>query len=673
MPSFALRHLLALAALTLLTAVLPPATHAAIVLGQARLGNVFLTTETVQIPLTCLGDEVSWVVTDFFGTTVKQNRTLPQNGAATITPNVGRPGYFELTMTEKKAGLVLSKKKTTFAVLTPFETTATASPFGAQTHFAQYLSTEPIELLRRAGIRHIRDEYYWRTVEATKGVFKHPQPYRDYMRQAAGAGIRPFLVFGFGNPLYETSYGEYTFPYTDAGRQGYANYVLNLLKTYGSQIREFEVWNETNAGTFVDGPATSNKAYYYARLLAKVHGVVKPARPDVKIVAGSTVPVAHGFLQKLFLQGAMRHIDAVSIHPYRGFAPGVEIDLAELRQLIRSYNNGHEKPIWATEYSLRIDTAEQQYEGATYLAQIVPLMLSQKLARMYYYLTSDDTVFPMRGLVSMRTDPKGKYTPHPTYVVYANVIRQLTGATYRSRHSSTSSSTYALRFDRGGQPLHVIWAMHPVTLRLYTSSTLTVTDMMGVARTYTPTNGVVHLQGSKYVKYVRGAIDSISESDNALFADSASGFSKTQGKNGWYYGTAGGTSYSPANFQPMTWKIWRDDNYRWVGANPDNFVTAHQLHPTGSYTIRRWVSNKTGTAKAFGEARRPAATGNGVYLALFVNGTKWYSRYIAPTQGITYSVSNIPIKPGTIIDFVVSNAGDSYNDATQFTASVLKQ
>ena len=45
-----------------------------------------------------------------------------------------------------------------------------------------------------------------------------------------------------------------------------------------------EIWNEVNAGTFIKGPATQDKAYYYAELLKTVYPAIKAARPDVRVV-----------------------------------------------------------------------------------------------------------------------------------------------------------------------------------------------------------------------------------------------------------------------------------------------------------------------------------------------------------------------------------------------------
>jgi hypothetical protein len=69
-----------------------------LVVEQARLGNVFLSDQVVQIPVRSAGDRVAWRVEDFFGTTVAEGTVTPSRGHAVIEPDVGRNGYFEVRL-----------------------------------------------------------------------------------------------------------------------------------------------------------------------------------------------------------------------------------------------------------------------------------------------------------------------------------------------------------------------------------------------------------------------------------------------------------------------------------------------------------------------------------------------------------------------------------------------
>lgn len=644
--------------------------------SQTKLGNIFLTTERVQIPISCSENEVSWSVTDYLGEIVKQGTLTPEGGSALIQPDLGRCGYFDLQITEKSNGNTLATAGTTFAVLTPINIANMAdSPFGAQTHFAQYNDPEVLTALARAGIAHVRDEQYWSAIETQLGVYAYPTQFINYMRVLATQRISPLVTLDWSNSLYDHESGQFTAPHTENGRKGYANYGLNLLNHYGSQVKSVEIWNEYNAGTFIQGPATSNKPYYYYLMLKEVYESIKAAHPDVTVVAGATVPIAAGFLRDTFNHGAMPYLDAVSIHPYRSTPDGIDLEISELRELIRSYNNGQDKPIWATEFNLGADNVSGQFDEAPYLAQITTLMLIQKVQRIYYYLTVDDENFPYWGLVSSASDAKGKYTPHPSYVAYANVIRELYGATFKSRYPGTSPSTYGFKFQRGNDELSVLWSNQPVSVSLETSSSLVVTDIMGQETTLKPVKGAVELNLTKNVQYVKGSIDSVTEGANNLLADSVSGYSKTPGQNGWYYGYAdieSTSAYDPSQFRQMTWGIWGNDSYRWLGTSTYHFASADQMHPSNAWAIRRWVSNIAGTVTLSGMASRGDG-GDGVNIRIFVDGSEVYSRHLAPGQTIAYSVPDVVVNVGSKIDFTVNQGSESSLDVTQFTSLVTLQ
>jgi hypothetical protein len=295
--------------------------------------------------------------------------------------------------------------------------------------------------------------------------------------------------------------------------------------------------------------------------------------------------------------------------------------------------------------------------------------------RIYYYLSVDDGNFPYWGLVSSASDAKGKYVPHPSYVAYANIIRQLYGATFQSRYPGTSPSTYAFKFQRGSKPLSVFWSNHPISVSLETASSLVVTDIMGQQTIVKPVNGAVELNLTKNVQYVEGAIDSVTESASNLLADSVSGYSKTPGQNGWYYGYAEPDStaaYDPSQFQQMTWGIWGHDSYRWLGTSRYHFASADQMHPSDAWTIRRWVSNVTGMVTLSGITSRGDG-GDGVNIRIFVDGREVYSRHLAPGEAIDYRVPDVVVYVGSKIDFTVSQGGESSFDVTQFTSLVTFQ
>jgi hypothetical protein len=651
----------------------PSLAPAAITLEQAKTGNIFLSTETVTVPLRCDGDRVEWSATDFSGAVVRSGFVTPSGGSAVISPSLGRRGYFELRLTEKKAGNTISAKSTNFAVITPLGLTGTdVSPFGVQTHSAQGGDQRAYALLARAGIVHFRDEQYWEHIERQKGVYTYPAAFTDFMAKGAASGMQPFITLDWSNPYYDYSAGMFTAPHSDAGRAGYAEYGAEIVRKYPA-LKHVEIWNEYNAGTFITGPATTNKPYYYKRMLETAAGRIRATRPDVKIVAGGTVPVTHGFLRDVFAQGAMPFLDVVSVHPYRKTPEGIDSEIAELRELIKRNNGGAEKPVWASEFSHEVNSPADQKEAATYLAQIVTLMLSQKVERMYYYLGVDDAAFPHRGLLAAANDPRGPLVPHPAYVAYANLIRQLKGCSFHSRFSGTASSTYAFRFQNGTTSMNVLWAARPVVVALKTTSSVVVTDIMGQSRAVSPNGGVVKIQLGRDAQYVRGPVSAVIEQGNTLLADSLSGYSATQGANGWSYGSAdvGAGPYSPERFTPMRWDYAGDNAVCWL-ANVWHFVAVEQMHPSSAWAVRRWTSNTAGTVTLKCRLSR-AGGGDGVGINVYVDGTHVYSRILRPDESDVFDITNCVVNVGSKIDFTVNQNGESSYDSTGFSVQIVRQ
>ena len=467
-----------------------PTAHSRIQVQSGQLGNLFLTDQIVRIPLTSNGTRISWKVTDYFGNMVREGRQALTNKRAVIQPGMIGVGYFDLTLTEYRGTEVTSTLNTSFAVLPPVEVSG-GSPFGVMTHFAQYHDPAIIPLLAKSGLIHFRDEQYWSWLEQQKGVYEYPEKYVDYMASARATGLQPLIDLTWSNPFYDYDDGDYTLPHSEAGKVGYINYALELLRHYGDQIKCVEIWNEVNAGTFIKGPATQDKAYYYGELLKAVYPALKAARPDVSVLAGATVPIAHGFFRDLFSHGAGPFLDVVSVHPY-GSLESLPLEISELRNLMEQENGGVLKPIWVTEFGLDASSEKERKAAASHLAQVAPLMLSAGVERMYYYLAMDDDLFPYRGLVGANGDVRGSFRPHPVLVAYAILIRQLSGAAYHSRFN-TSPSTYALRFQRGAEQVSVLWSNHPVTVSLETSSPLRIVDIMGGTATMEPDSAGVQL------------------------------------------------------------------------------------------------------------------------------------------------------------------------------------
>lgn len=485
--------------------------------APVTLGNIFLKGEPVRLPVRTKADRLDYAITDFYNTIVEAGSVEVKEHQATVEPALPGLGHFVASMELRAGGKLMAKKELHFAVIEPIDFGSVRnSPFGVCTHFSTGWKTDLIPLLVRAGIPSVRDEVPWDRVEANKGTYTFDR-FDAYLKELAQHGIDPLLIMCFANKHHDQGLT----PHTPAGCEAYARYGQEILKHYGEQIKWIEVWNEYN-GTWCKGPAAKARSQYYAQMIRHAFPRLKEIRPDVVVLGCGTVLAPLPYLGGIFKHGGLEHMDRVVIHPYRGKPEGVERDLAELNELIAKYNDGRPKKVWATEYGTQ-EKGDRQW-SAQYHVRLGALMLSQGVERMYKYLLKDTRDFPNMGLLPVELDERGPYSPTPSYVAMAVMIRQLHDAVFQAREAASRySRAYVLRFDKPGQgPLRVAWARYPQDVRLHTQSALTVTDIMGNARTYSPKEGLVLLTLDETPVYVAGAVDQVGEvpSRKAVLTDS---------------------------------------------------------------------------------------------------------------------------------------------------------
>ncbi len=658
-----------------------------LVLSQAKLGNIFLSTETVEIPLQTTGDQISWTAKDFFGvSTTGPLITVPANGLAVIAPALGRPGYFDLRVTALRAGSPVASADTTFAVVAPSNvSTMHDSPFGVMTHFAHGWTTEILQLLARGGVAHFRDEQYWQNVEPTRTTpatytFTNYQP---YMTAASGLGLNPFVVLDFANSNYDGG----SSPHTADGRTGYANYCTALLNHYGSQIDSVAIWNEYN-GSFSSGPATADRPFHYTEMLKTAYTAIKAARPDVRVVGGACVPVPLPWYEDLFAKGAQDYMDVLDAHPYRSIPEGVESDFALLRSLSASYNHGNgPKPIWATECGAPDPVNQGRQDMARYLVRLMTLMRTAGVERAFWYLAFDYDGYAT-GLVRSPTDPLGRHVPSSAFPAYANLIQQLYGATYVGREN-TDARTRFYRFQRGASDVRVVWSsVGTAQLALTTSTPLTLINIMGESTVLQPTNGAIALTADTTPYYLVGSVAAVRElGRDAIVADTVRDFSGIQGTtNGtWSYGNGFfpvGSAYDPASLTPMNYTrtlygYEYNSFYGFAkidanGGHPSARTGYAVVHPV--WTVRRWLSNVAATARITGTVVRASPYGDGTGARVYVDGSLVYSNIVGGGgAGATVHIDfTTPIQVGSKVDFVLTPGSgiDTDFDYVDFRAQV---
>lgn len=492
----------------------------ALEIKQTKPGNVFRkNTDPAAFEILTQGDTVTWSVYDYWGSKVAgQTESVVEGDKVVSLPDL-ETGYYTFNVTALKSGSLIKSATNAFAVLPSDDAADVDSPFGMSAHYGKSWDPETIPLLQKAGVKNVRDELYWNDVETSPGVYEFNERNETYMSALQSHKLNPFIIFTYINPFYDNN----STPYTDAGREGFANYGKAILQHYDN-LKWVEVYNEFNYELFGDqgdGPADSQPEYYF-ELLKKTYETVKAEAPDVVVVGAVTSGVPMDWLTDLFELGGLEYMDVVSVHPYHyPNAPEVLTDeISRLQNLIREYNGGELKPVWFTEIGW--PTYQSQQFGisedvqADYIVRMHVVSIASGIEKIFWYdfmndgleVTYNEHNF---GIIRNSDDPLGSYAPKPAYASYSVMTRQLTGADYINKED-IGDGIYSYVFRSGDTNTRVIWSTETKNIKVKAKDPVQVIDMMGVEETLYPSlGGYVYLTVSGSPVYIQGDVDEISE------------------------------------------------------------------------------------------------------------------------------------------------------------------
>ena len=654
---------------------------------QAKLGNIFYDTETVEIWCSVSPGvaSVSWTINDYWKKEVKSGTTKSEDigDMVIIKPEVNQLGFYEINITAGAATFL-----TSFAVVADNSNISAESRFGAMTHFGIGWNTDIIPLIAKCGIKHIRDEMPWANLETTKNVYEFIHGdvnYDAYMKKLEANKIDVLMIMAFGNPrLYDNrDNSNFSTPYTDNGRLGYANYGKAILNNYAFQIIGLDVWNEYNGG-FCTSPATNDRPAYYTAMLKNVNDVVHPTFSGIPLVGTACVGVPKGYLHDIFIKpGAHAAMDKVSIHPY-SYLKSSESELNWLKKEILTTNGGTNKPIWATEFGNIWDFQTDRYKVASYNIAKALYMCTAGVEKMFVYLFRDYNEFAGLGLVKDENAIGGKYTPNPCYPAYSNLIKQMNGAIFTSKENLGSTSwANVYKYNRNGNELRTCWTEEPTTdnsITFNTTNNLIKVDIMGVQTTLTPEGGNITLTLDQNPVYIIGNVNSVTMNSKLPITDSDLQYSmQTQGKDNWYYGYFDGTGtkpYTDANFKQLTssltqWDyVWGSSSYAWLVSSLGT------QHPStdGSkqvWNVKRWVSPISGNVHVIGSFKEEGgSSGDGVVVKILVDGVSKFSQPVHRSSG-TFDLT-VKVYVGSKLDFCVTpgSGTDTSFDNVQLNARI---
>ncbi len=549
---------------------------------------------------------------------------------------------------------------------------------GVMTHFAHGWDLDILPALAATGVRHVRDEVYWDEIETATGRFRFPEKYDAYLGALKDRGIRPLLPLTFESRHHDDGLT----PHTEAGFEAYARYATEVVRRYGDQIQAVEIWNEYNGG-FAKGPATRDRAATYTKMLRHAYAALKRDRPDLIVLGGSTAGLPLPYIRRLAEAGALDHMDAFSIHPYRGTLPpeSLETDIRELQKLLARHRPDRPLPIWVTEigWTARAPGAHagpdyvDEDTQAAYLVRSLALLLSLGVEKVYWYQLREHGVD--HGLGLLRSGPD--YAPKPAYAAFTTLLAQLRAVRSVVRETAPEG-VYSLLLEAtetSAPSRRLLWATTPRSLPLPGATRLVRIDGASepapdwIILTGTP----VYVEGMDAAPPARPA-----RSARQPLARSAAGFSLRQHENGWSYGTLSIPENEAAIFTPAAETRVTDWKEEWILPGSPWSVSADEQHPAVLAGLpvaaaRRWTSEKGGPLRVVARFEG-GPRGDGVRARVLAEGRVRASELLGgPRRHAVEIAFDCVLPPGGTLDFAVDPGPGASpdHDATRVAVSIF--
>jgi polysaccharide biosynthesis protein PslG len=347
------------------------------------------------------------------------------------------------------------------------------------------MTVEELDLLKQAGFKWVRFDLAWDIVEKQKGIYEFASEEQNYdylVQNMNDRGIHVLFLLAYGNPLYDSGLS----PYTDEGRQAFAQYAAAAVEHFADHNVIWEIWNEPN-GDFWTLPSTASSGFSTELdpLMVKSTGwaaLANAAIPAMRradahaLIIGPALSTlssdAIRFLRIANDTGALHKLDAISVHPYRDYWPEtVGEDYTELRLALQEMNLN--MPVFNSEmgyttamfygnhggkgrpsgYGLRKLSLDQQ---ASYLVRLYLTDLYYQIPITVWYAWPDEGDNPIEyihnfGIVTTNRQRK------PPFYAARTLTNVLNGFQYESRISLSNPKDWLLKFVRNKDIVFALW------------------------------------------------------------------------------------------------------------------------------------------------------------------------------------------------------------------------
>ena len=330
---------------------------------------------------------------------------------------------------------------------------------GVNIHFTQPLPGE-MEMIAAAGIRWIRTDFDWASIEQQPGVYDF-SVYDELLASLSSYHIRAILIFDYTNPLYDQGLS----PYDDEGRAAFAAWAAAAAVHFRRYNVVWEMYNEPDL-TWTPSP----NAQAYAKLALAVGKSLREAAPEAIYIGPALSYLMNlSFLRASLEAGLLNYWSAISIHPYRQIAPEtVENDYQKLRALIAKYEPKEKNiPVVSGEwgYSTFWNCCDNEVQAKFLVREWLVNRASQIPLSIWYDWRDDpaDSQDPEEshfGIVFREyfRARQPVFNPKPSYTATQTANRLLTDYSFLRRIDDGRSEDWVLEFkDAAGHLTAVAW------------------------------------------------------------------------------------------------------------------------------------------------------------------------------------------------------------------------
>jgi hypothetical protein len=273
----------------------------------------------------------------------------------------------------------------TIALLALAAANASAHRFilGVGTHFIDSPTVQPrlLNLTRNVEANSVRADTGWRFVETTKGAYRIPPPWDQFVNNARRRGIEPLLILDYGNRFYDDG----RIPRSPDAIDGFIRFATFVVKHFAGRVRYYEIWNEWNTGT--GGYYPGGRPEDYARLFDAAYPAIKRIEPNSIVLVGGAGAGADDWYQQIARLGVAALADGIAVHPYvwtrvnHHSATGSNGPERSVQQVInietsmQRLSGGRQIPLYITEIGWPVGTARGEYPSEEVAAMAERSML----------------------------------------------------------------------------------------------------------------------------------------------------------------------------------------------------------------------------------------------------------------------------------------------------------